>query len=315
VEELHRSRCRLKVWAGDMTGAKSDAKLASVNFQARQVQLSKLPPPPEVKTLPSLLTRQARQVEVERQARQVDRARAPRQVEVELTPPPTKLPEATKSISVTKSPPLLATPEPTSPPREYGKPVTEAEMRDLNRRRSSMEAEMRDLNRRRSSMEEHVKLGLPAEYFDPAMPMDRDFAPAYYHRGIWRLQTEQFESVLADFDRAIALNPQFSLAHAARGEVLQRLKRSDEAMAALDQALKLDPTLAAARFSQGMLWLERGDAKQAESAFDDVLMIDPESIKALTERSKIRRSRQDIVGSTADDRRVKQVRDRWNLPL
>jgi tetratricopeptide (TPR) repeat protein len=259
VEELYRSRCRLKVWAGDMTGAKSDANLATKSFQASQAQQPKLPP-----LMP------------------------------ELSPP---LPRVFAQPPISLKPPIS---ESISPPMGDGKPATEEEMSDVNRR---------------SVMEKNVELGIPPEYFDPAMPMDRDFAPAYYHRGIWRLQTEQFESVLADFDRAIALNPQFSLAHAARGEALQRLKRSDEAMAALDQALKLDPTLAAARFSQGMLWLERGDAKQAESAFDDVLMIDPESIKALTERSKIRRLRQDIVGSTADDRRVKQVRDRWNLPL
>jgi tetratricopeptide (TPR) repeat protein len=253
LQKLYRSRCRLKVWAGNMTGAKSDAKLANEHFAAWQAQLSEAPP--------------------------------------------LSLPESIIKISL--EPPLSVSPR-ISPPIGDGRRATEQELRDINRR---------------LAMEKNVRLGIPPEYFDPAMQMDRDFAPAYYHRGIWRLQTEQFESVLADFDRAIALNPQFSLAHAARGEALQRLKRSDEAMAALDQALKLDPTLAAARFSQGMLWLERGDAKQAESAFDDVLMIDPESIKALTERSKIRRSRQDIVGSTADDRRVKQVRDRWNLPL
>jgi tetratricopeptide (TPR) repeat protein len=254
VQTLYRSRCRLKVWAGDMTGAKSDAKLATEHFMAWQVQLSEVPPPPLPESIIGIIR-------------------------------PGLFPPASKPIS---------------PPTGDGRPSTETELRDINRR---------------LIMEKNVQLGLPAEYFDPAMPMDRDFAPAYYHRGIWRLQSEQFESVLADFDRAIALNQQFSLAHAARGEALRRLKRSDEAMAALDQALKLDPTLAAARLSQGMIWLERGDAKQAESAFDDVLVIDPESIKALTERSKIRRLRQDIAGSTADDRRVKQVRDRWHLPL
>jgi tetratricopeptide (TPR) repeat protein len=151
--------------------------------------------------------------------------------------------------------------------------------------------------------------------FSQAIQLDVKSAPAYYHRGIVRSQLQAHESAISDFDQTITLNPQSSLAHAARGEALRQLKRLDEAMTALDNALKLDPTLAAARLSQGLIWLERGDAKQAESAFDDVLTIDPESIEALTERSKIRRSRQDIVGSTADDRRVKQVRDRWQLAL
>jgi tetratricopeptide (TPR) repeat protein len=256
VKELYRSRCRLKVWAGNIIGAKSDARHANETFHARQVQLSKLPPPKKIKHLPPL---------------------------PQASPPQ-------------PNPPTIS----PSPPNDSGRPVTEAELRDINRL---------------LVMGKNVELGIPPEYFDPAMPMDRDFAPAYYHRGIWRLQTEQFEPVLADFERAIALNPQFSLAHAARGEALRQLKRSDEAMTALDRALQLDPTLAAARLSQGMIWLERGDLKQAESAFNDVLAIDPESIEALTERAKIRRSRRDIMGSTADDRRVKQVRDRWHLPL
>jgi tetratricopeptide (TPR) repeat protein len=254
VEDLYESRCRLKVWAGDMTGAKSDAKLASVIFQAFQAQLSKLP----------------------------------------LT---LKFPASSSLRPL--SPPLML--QPTLPSIMAiivgGRPATEAELRY------------------QLAMEKNVALGIPAEYFDPAMPMDRDFAPAYYHRGIWRLQTEQLEPAIVDFDRAIVRDPQFSLAHAARGEALRQLKRSDEAMTALEQALQLDPTLAAARLSQGLIWAERGDLKQAESAFDDVLTIDPESIEALTERAKIRRSRRDIMGSTADDRRVKQVRDRWQLPL
>jgi tetratricopeptide (TPR) repeat protein len=255
VEELYRSRCRLKVGAGDMTGAKSDVKLANATLQAWK--RSKLPPSP----LPSLLFQSP--------------------VELPQLSPPPMPPVALPPMS------LGGLPSPTT----VGRPVSDWEL----------------------SMRE---LGIPIEYFNPGMPMDRDFAPAYYHRGIWRLQTEQFDArLIADFDRAIVLNPQFSLAHAARGEALRQLKRSDEAMTALDNALKLDPTLAAARLSQGLIWLERGDAKQAESAFDDVLTIDPESIEALTERSKIRRSRRDIAGSTADDRRVKQVRDRWQILL
>jgi tetratricopeptide (TPR) repeat protein len=255
VEELYRSRCRLKVGAGDRAGAKSDVKLANATLQAWQ--RSKLPPSP----LPSSILQ-----------------------------PPVGLPQ----LSPPPMPPVASPPMPPSglpSPTTVGSPVGDWEL----------------------SMRE---LGIPIEYFNSGMPMDRDFAPAYYHRGIWRLQPEQFDvRLIADFDRAIALNPQFSLAHAARGEALRQLKRSDEAMTALDNALKLDPTLAAARLSQGMIWLERGDAKQAELAFDDVLTIDPESIAALTERAKIRRSRRDILGSTADDRRVKQVRDRWQLPL
>jgi tetratricopeptide (TPR) repeat protein len=254
VEELYRSRCRLKVGVGDMAGAKSDARLASATLQAWSAQLSKLP------LLP--------------------------------LPPPSKQLFTAPGKLFSSPPPVPPSALPS--PMTAGSPVSEWEL----------------------SMRENAQLGIPLEYFNPGMPMDRDFAPAYYHRGIWRLQTEQFDArLIADFDRAIALNPQFSLAHAARGEALRQLKRSDEAMTALDNALKLDPTLAAARLSQGMIWLERGEAKQAESAFDDVLTIDPESIAALTERAKIRRSRRDILGSTADDRRVKQVRDRWQLPL
>jgi tetratricopeptide (TPR) repeat protein len=251
VENLYRSRCRLKVGAGDPAGAKADATRASETFQARQAQLAQFPLP---------------------------------------KPPPD--PDISRELLFSSPPPMPPSALPS--PMTGGSPVSAWEL----------------------SMRENAQLGIPLEYFNPGMSMDRDFAPAYYHRGIWRLQTQQFDArLIADFDRAITLNPQFSLAHAARGEALRQLNRSDEAMTALDNALKLDPTLAAARLSQGLIWLAQGDAKQAESAFDEVLTIDPESIEALTERSKIRRSRRDIVGSTADERRVKQVRDRWQLPL
>jgi tetratricopeptide (TPR) repeat protein len=259
VEQLYRSRCRLKVWAGEMAGAKLDAKLANETWEAWQ--RSQLPPQP----LPTT-----------------------------FLDSPLPLP----SVVLPSLPPQPMS-QPISPSMGDGRPATEAELREMNRR---------------LVMEKNVELGIPAEYFDPAMPMDRDFAPAYYHRGILRLQTEQFESGLVDFDRAIVLNPQFSLAQAARGETLRQLKRSEEAMMALEQALQLDPTLAAARLSQGMIWLERGDLQQAELAFEEVLAIDPESIGALTERAEIRRSRRDIIGSTADERRIKFVQERWQLP-
>ncbi len=263
IENLYRSRCRLKVRMRDRIGGKVDAQIAA---QERQIRQSR---PTPTLSYEAALRRDLMSPTYE-------------------APPPMKpvvdsLPANSASIPSVSSQSLL--------------------YRGL-------------ANLFGSVYEKHtIEPRSAINNFDQAIQADSQSAPAYYHRGVVRSQLQEHESAIADFDQAIVLNPQFSLAHAARGEALRQFKRSDEAIAALDQALKLDPTLAAARLSQGMIWLERGDSKQAESAFNDVLMIDPESIKALTERSKIRRSRQDIVGSTADDRRVKQVRDRWNLPL
>jgi tetratricopeptide (TPR) repeat protein len=243
IEDLYRSRCRLKVWAGDRPGGEADARVSAKELRTRQ----------SMRRDPS------------------------DSYEVPIPP---------SGFSVSRTP---------------------LSQRALYRGLADLFG---------SAFETHtINRQSALNHFSQAIQADAKYVPAYYHRGIIRSQLQEHESAIADFDQAIALNPQFSLAHAARGEALRQLKRSDEAIATLDQALKLDPTLAAARLSQGMIWLERGDAKQAELAFNDVLTIDPESIEALTERSKIRRSRQDIVGATADDRRIKQVRDRWNLPL
>jgi tetratricopeptide (TPR) repeat protein len=246
VEDLYRSRCRLKVWAGDRTGGQADARIAAKEFQIRQAS--------------------------------------------RLTP-------VNRTIFAA----------PVAPPSAFQVSSPLSSQQVLYRGLADLFG---------SAFETHtINPQSALTNFSQAIQLDAKSVPAYYHRGIVRLQLQEYEGAIADFDQAISLNPQFSLAHAGRGEALRQLKRSDEAVTALDNALKLDPTLAAARLSQGMIWLERGDAKQAESAFDDVLMIDPESVEALTERSKIRRSRKDIVGTTADDRRVKQVRDRWHLPL
>jgi tetratricopeptide (TPR) repeat protein len=246
VEDLYRSRCRLKVGMSDRTGGQADAHIAAKALQIRQ---------------------------------------ASRLTDIEQFP---------RSISI-------------APPSGLQMSASLPSLQALSRGLADLFG---------SAFATHaINRQSALNHFSQAIQADAKYVPAYYHRGIVRSQLQEHESAIADFDQAIALNPQFSLAHAARGEALRQLKRSDEAMTALDNALKLDPTLAAARLSQGMIWLERGDAKQAELAFHDVLTIDPESIAALTERSKIRRSRQDIVGSTADDRRVNQVRDRWNLPL
>jgi tetratricopeptide (TPR) repeat protein len=264
IENLYRSRCRLKVWMGDRIGGKVDAQIAA---QERQIRQSRLMP-----TLPDETA--------------LRKARIP----TYEAPPPMNLTPVGDSL----------------PANSTGIPIVSSES-FLNRGLANLFGWV---------YEKHIVDPQSAiTNFGQAIQLDAKSASAYYHRGVVRSQLQKYDSAIVDFDQAIAINPQFSLAHAARGEALRQLKRSNEAITSLDQALQLDPTLAAARLSQGLIWLERGDAKQAESAFDDVLEIDPESIEALTERAKIRRSRKDIVGATADDRRVKQVRDRWNLPL
>jgi tetratricopeptide (TPR) repeat protein len=295
IVNLYRERCRLKVRSGDRPGAIADARIAKQQAQALWRNLPSIPglAMPTIVSSPSTGTKHPRPFATI----------APKRLLPEVSPSQLAPPLANDRTR----PPIVSQPLAPIPVEP-----TETAQQSINR---ALDLWVGDRYIDGRSLIDDEVPPLALGYLDQAIQMQPNLAPAHYHRGIVRSQLQKYDAAIVDFDRAIALNPQFSLAHAARGEALRQIKRSDEAMTALDNALKLDPTLAAARLSQGLIWLERSDAKQAESAFNDVLIIDPESIEALTERSKIRRSRQDIVGSKADDRRVKQVRDRWNLPL
>jgi tetratricopeptide (TPR) repeat protein len=297
-EELYRSRCRLKIWGGDLIGAKSDLKLADMKFQMSQPR-----------TIESFIER-LDQVSFRRRIKpfaETPQATVPMQSPDELAQShiiqPTTTAQASVDAGLSKM--LdgfrheLSIAEQLASERFSPVPVDDSLSKSVGDSKAMM------------SETKQLALG----YFDQAIQMNQQFAPAYYHRGILRLQMKDYNKAIGDFDQAIALNPKFSLAYAGRGEALRYQNRWEASLAALAQALTLDPLLVSAQLNQGIIWLEKGDLGKAVVAFDRVLALDPESIEALTEQSKIRQLRQDFAGAVADKRRIKLVQQRWELEV
>jgi tetratricopeptide (TPR) repeat protein len=91
------------------------------------------------------------------------------------------------------------------------------------------------------------------QYFDWAIEVDPEFAPAYVARGSVYLAQERLILALDDADRAIAADPDAASAYALRGEVLRLLGFYTQASQAFEQAVGLDPTLEEDLFSSRWL--------------------------------------------------------------
>lgn len=91
------------------------------------------------------------------------------------------------------------------------------------------------------------------QYFDWAIEVDPEFAPAYVARGAVYLAQGRLYLALDDADRAIAADPDAASAHALRGEVLRLLGFYTQASQAFEQAVGLDPMLEEDLFSSRWL--------------------------------------------------------------
>lgn len=81
------------------------------------------------------------------------------------------------------------------------------------------------------------------QYFNWAIKINPEFAPAYVARGSVYLAKGWLDLALADADRAIAADPDAASAYALRGEVLRLLGLYTQAAQAFEQAIALDPAL------------------------------------------------------------------------
>ena len=91
------------------------------------------------------------------------------------------------------------------------------------------------------------------QYFDWAIEVDPEFAPAYVARGAVYLAQGRLDLALDDADSAIAADPDAASAYALRGEVLRLLELYTQASRAFEQAVGLDPTLEEDLFSSRWL--------------------------------------------------------------
>ncbi len=86
------------------------------------------------------------------------------------------------------------------------------------------------------------------QFFNWALQIAPDFAPAYLARGGLYLAQGDLRPALADAASALQADPENGAAYALRGEVLRLQGRAGAALEAFDRALDLAPALAAETF-------------------------------------------------------------------
>ncbi len=148
------------------------------------------------------------------------------------------------------------------------------------------------------------------DLFTQAIALDRNYAPAYYSRGLAHIKQNNFKAAIEDFSEAIRLNPEFSLAYSARASAHQENDNIEPALKDFDRALTTDPTLASANLGRGQILLKQQQWKSAAESFTQTLEADPEMLEALEGRSIARKNLNDLAGSLTDQTRAKQIRDR-----
>jgi tetratricopeptide (TPR) repeat protein len=120
-----------------------------------------------------------------------------------------------------------------------------------------------------------------------AIRTNRNYAPAYLHRGNVYLNKSDAEHAFADFNEAIRLDPGSAWAHAERGILYKSNGDLDRALADLNEAVRLDPNYALAFFSRGELYKNKGDIKRAMDDLNESIRIDPNYAFAYFTRGRL----------------------------
>lgn len=73
-----------------------------------------------------------------------------------------------------------------------------------------------------------------------AIELDRNYALAYYGKGLALLEQGLYTEAIKDFDKAIELQPEDAKSYAGKGKSLYRLEHYEAALAVYEKALELD---------------------------------------------------------------------------
>lgn len=79
------------------------------------------------------------------------------------------------------------------------------------------------------------------EYFDEAIRLDPNFAPAYDNRGFRYHALGEYEKALENFTEAIRVDPNYAIAYASRGSTYHVMGEYEKAAQAYNEAIRLDP--------------------------------------------------------------------------
>ncbi|MBP9864850.1 MAG: tetratricopeptide repeat protein [Candidatus Omnitrophica bacterium] len=95
------------------------------------------------------------------------------------------------------------------------------------------------------------------------------FAPAFFHRGMIFMQSQELDRSLSNFNKALALDAEFTQAYLGRSMVYFIQRDLDATVGDLDKALALDPELAVGYYNRGVA---RSYQQDFGRSFDDLSM-------------------------------------------
>jgi len=93
------------------------------------------------------------------------------------------------------------------------------------------------------------------------------YAPAFFHRGMIFMQSDELERSLSNFNKALALDVEFTQAYLGRSMVHFLRHDLDATIKDLDRALAIDSELAVAYYNRG---IARSYQQDFTRAFDDL---------------------------------------------
>ncbi|GJD95674.1 caspase family protein [Methylobacterium iners] len=111
---------------------------------------------------------------------------------------------------------------------------------------------------------------------------------AFYERGQFHAQRDEYTQAIADFDESIRLNPINPEAYNNRCWMRAMLNETERAMADCNEALRLRPNFLDALDSRGLVHLKTGAHRAALADYDAALKVDPNHPSALYGRGVAR---------------------------
>lgn len=126
--------------------------------------------------------------------------------------------------------------------------------------------------------------------YDHALSFDPNSAEVYTNIGILRAKRGETELAIAAYEKAVAVEPSFADAYYNEAVLFTKLGRYDEAITAYEKAIDLRPRVIAARINLGLLYSQQGNREGAIEQFRQIIRIDPQNRAALSalEQLKVR---------------------------
>ncbi len=126
--------------------------------------------------------------------------------------------------------------------------------------------DLRDVEKARQLMEAK-KPGEALGLLEQVLARNPSYVPAYFHRGMALIQTEEYDRALSNFNKAVEINPKFAQAYLGRSMVYFLKHDLDACIADLGRVLDLEPQLAAAYYNRGVAYAYQ---EKFDKAFEDL---------------------------------------------